>query len=73
MLNSAKSIFLEDTFYARQNENLLDFLENICNQEFESAKRRPIGYWTDRQMNSIIKEESTKNTPFLKKIFGKKS
>lgn len=73
MLNSAKSIFLEDTFYARQNENLLDFLENIFNQEFESAKRRPIGYWTDRQMNSIIKEESTKNTPFLKKIFGKKS
>lgn len=60
MLESSKSVFFQESFHETQNKNLLLFFENIFDQEFESAKRKPIGYWTTRHLDSIIKPEKKK-------------
>ena len=68
MLKSAKSIFLDNHFHEIQNSKLLAFFENIFNQEFETAKRKPLGYWTERHLNSIIQPDKKKDKRFFFKF-----
>ncbi|ANW96822.1 hypothetical protein AXE80_11260 [Wenyingzhuangia fucanilytica] len=54
MLQSAKSLFFEETFHENQNKKLLLFFENIFDKEFKDAKRKPVGYWTSRHLDTLL-------------------
>ncbi|MEI6865953.1 glycosyltransferase family 10 [Flavicella sp.] len=70
MLKSSKSIFFENNFHELQNQNLISFLENIFDKEFHLAKRKPVGYWTSRHLDSL--QMKPKNKSIFRNLFKKK-
>ena len=62
MLNSSRSIFFEDSFHEAQNNNLLSFFENIFDQKFEEAKRKPVGFWTNRHLDVLLTKPQKKKS-----------